>query len=453
MHPPPNDTSGSELSPREIEVLITIERTGAGLSMVAITLTLLSFFLFKKLRTTPNIFIVMASIANAGASIASMIGYDGLDKGERSALCQGQGFIFEWFMQSDPWWSFAMAFNVFLVFFYNANTATFRKRIWIYCIVCFGGPLVPAIVLVSIHDDAKGPVFGNAALWCWVDSNWSLVRLYAYYIPIWICIFGSIVIYVAVGYQVFRNRNRLRNFAIHIPHTGTRTNSGGASEAGDSAEENLTQRQDYYGTATTEVQVTSNTPENDDLALPMIPPAIYAHGPTVVSCGRSWAVPQSASYYSPNVARISRRQRATLTSTQPSLARTVFSYLRNVKSNASSKLKRLDPVKMAYLRTSFIFGFAILITWIPSSVNRLYSLTYHGRGTVREELKGLKVRIWPIPRRGYRNTVRMDGRLDTVMYGDRNTLELPAMARLKAPTAYDNDELELSERFHRSCSI
>lgn len=96
MHSPANDTSGSELSPREIEVLITIERTGAGLSMVAITLTLVSFFLIKRLRTTPNMFIVLASIANAGASIASMIGYDGLDKGESSALCQGQGFIFEW---------------------------------------------------------------------------------------------------------------------------------------------------------------------------------------------------------------------------------------------------------------------------------------------------------------------------------------------------------------------
>ncbi|KAL7933014.1 putative G-protein coupled receptor protein [Trichoderma chlorosporum] len=378
MHPPPNDTSGSELSPREIEVLITIERTGAGLSMVAITLTLLSFFLFKKLRTTPNMFIVLASIANAGASIASMIGYDGLDKGEKSALCQGQGFIFEWFMQSDPWWSFAMAFNVFLVFFYNANPATFRKRIWVYCIICFGGPLIPAIVLVSIHDDAKGPIFGNASLWCWVDSNWSLVRLYAYYIPIWICIFGSIVIYTAVGYHVFRNRNRLRNFAVRIPQRTKRANSGVTSEAGDSTEESLTHRQDYYGTATTEVQITSNTPDHDDFSIPMIPPAIYSHGPTVVSSGRSWAVPHAASYYSRNRDNIFQ-QNGPLPSTQSNLGRTVISYLRNVKSSASLKLRRLDPVKMAYLRTSFIFGFAILITWIPSSVNRLYSLTYDGR--------------------------------------------------------------------------
>lgn len=48
-------------------------------------------------------------------------------------------------------------------------------------------------------------------------------------------------------------------------------------------------------------------------------------------------------------------------------------------AETSLKLKRLDPVKMAYLRTSFIFGFAVLITWIPSSVNRLYSQANGGK--------------------------------------------------------------------------
>ncbi|PTB66794.1 G-protein coupled receptor protein [Trichoderma citrinoviride] len=385
MHPPANDTSGSDLEPRQIEVLITIERTGAGLSMVAIIFTLLTFALFKKLRTTPNIFIVLASIANAGASIASMIGYDGLDQGERSTLCQGQGFIFEWFMQSDPWWSFAMAFNVYLVFFHNANPVSFRKRIWVYCLICFGGPLVPAIALVSIRDDAKGPVFGNASLWCWVDSNWSLVRLYAYYIPIWICIFGSIIIYVAVGYRVFHQRNRLRNFAIAIPPRNKRANSGAASDAGDSAVESLTRRHDYYGTATTEVQVTSGTPENDDdLALPMAPPAIYSHSPylhnpAAGAYGQTWTTTQAGPYYAADPERLPRRPHATASAQRFNMVSAVVSWLKNVKSSASSKLKRLDPVKMAYLRTSFIFGFAILITWIPSSVNRLYSLTSQGR--------------------------------------------------------------------------
>lgn len=53
--------------------------------------------------------------------------------------------------------------------------------------------------------------------------------------------------------------------------------------------------------------------------------------------------------------------------------------LRTAKSHASLKLKHLDPVKMAYLRTSFIFAFAVLVTWIPSSINRIYSLSHDGR--------------------------------------------------------------------------
>lgn len=31
-----------------------------------------------------------------------------------------------------------------------------------------------------------------------------------------------------------------------------------------------------------------------------------------------------------------------------------------------------DPVKRAYLRTSLLFGLSVLVTWIPSSLNRIY---------------------------------------------------------------------------------
>ena len=38
-----------------------------------------------------------------------------------------------------------------------------------------------------------------------------------------------------------------------------------------------------------------------------------------------------------------------------------------------------DPVKLAYLRTSFVFAISVLITWAPSSVNRVYNLIYPQR--------------------------------------------------------------------------
>jgi hypothetical protein len=67
-------------------------------------------------------------------------------------------------MQSDPWWSLAMAINVFLVFFCNADPRMFRKYAWLYCIICFGGPLIPAIVLISIRNSPRGLMFGDATV-------------------------------------------------------------------------------------------------------------------------------------------------------------------------------------------------------------------------------------------------------------------------------------------------
>jgi hypothetical protein len=46
-------------------------------------------------------------------------------------------------------------------------------------------------------------------LWCWVDGEWDYIRIYTYYMLIWICILGSIISYVLVGYCVFQSRNNL----------------------------------------------------------------------------------------------------------------------------------------------------------------------------------------------------------------------------------------------------
>ncbi|KAH6895634.1 hypothetical protein B0T10DRAFT_557827 [Thelonectria olida] len=372
--------AGGYLSKKEVEVLITIERTGAGCSMVAILLTILSYCFVKRLRTTPNLFLLFASIANAGASIASMMGYDGLQKGEDSTLCQSQAFIFEWFMQSDPWWSLAMAVNVFLVFFCNASPSTFRKYAWVYCLVCFGGPLIPAIALISIRDPTKGLIFGDAALWCWIRTDWSLVRLYSYYIPIWFCIFLSIVIYVAVGYQVFHHRNQLRHLAVERRWEKEGTNSSG-SRSGSGirpvSEESLTHRPEFYGTVITEVQVTTDVSKQNCRSEMTIPPNVQLRSP---QRARSWALPLDGDVLEGAGEHRGQRVETVCTSNRmPYQQSTVMTRLRAVKSSASMKLKRLDPVKMAYLRTSFIFGFAVLITWIPSSINRLYSLTHDGK--------------------------------------------------------------------------
>lgn len=45
----------------------------------------------------------------------------------------------------------------------------------------------------------------------------------------------------------------------------------------------------------------------------------------------------------------------------------------------TAKLQNMDRVKLAYLRTSFIFAVSVLVTWTPSSINRVYTLIYPTR--------------------------------------------------------------------------
>ncbi|CAK7267908.1 hypothetical protein SEPCBS57363_002827 [Sporothrix epigloea] len=45
------------------------------------------------------------------------------------------------------------------------------------------------------------------------------------------------------------------------------------------------------------------------------------------------------------------------------------------------KLQHMDPVKLAYLRTSFVFAISVLVTWAPSSINRVYTLVHPARNS------------------------------------------------------------------------
>lgn len=96
------------LDQAQINTLNAVERMGATLSLLGITLVFITFTIFKRLRSIPNTFIFFASIANIGACVACLIAYDGISAMNRdrsSPLCQAQGFIFEWYVTKNPGYS------------------------------------------------------------------------------------------------------------------------------------------------------------------------------------------------------------------------------------------------------------------------------------------------------------------------------------------------------------
>lgn len=87
--------TGEHFSGEQIRLLVQLERIGGSISLVAVVCIFLAYTLFPKVRNVQNTFIVFASVSNAGASVGSIIAFDGLRSGTTSALCKAQSFLFE----------------------------------------------------------------------------------------------------------------------------------------------------------------------------------------------------------------------------------------------------------------------------------------------------------------------------------------------------------------------
>ncbi|KAG5932090.1 hypothetical protein E4U53_001490 [Claviceps sorghi] len=317
------------LTTHQVGTITTLERVGGIVSLVAVALILLTYGLVRRVRNVQNTFIVFASLSNVGASIA--------------------------FMQSDPWWSLAMAINVFLVFYFRTSPDSFRQWWWIYCVVCYGGPFVLALTLLLLRSPGRGGMYGDATIWCWIDAKYDSLRIYTYYLCVWICIAGSILCYVLVGYHVFRSRNRLHSFSA----TKSRGEHGRGADEPPSAE--CRPRQDsFYGVVTTEVQITRtsvtdmtmDTPPRAHLASPVFP----APSPAPAAPARSFAA-------------VSATAPPCIPAPGPGPGRRLA---RRLATAAALHFFVEDPIKRAYLRTSLLFALSVLVTWIPSSLNRIY---------------------------------------------------------------------------------
>ncbi|KAF4464747.1 G coupled receptor like [Fusarium albosuccineum] len=283
------------LTAGQTQTLVLMERIGGSISLVAVVLIFVAYALVPRVRNVQNTFIVFASIANVGASIASIIAMDGLELGVASPLCQAQSFMFHMFMQSDPWWSLAMAFNVFLVFFFRTSPDAFRKWWWLYCLICYGGPFIIALSLLLVRNPHRGLVYGQAT-------------------P--------------------------RVDLLSVPQDC------------------------FYGTILTEVQVVHSTAAST--ALPTEPkPAHLQQSTPHVSFDEPPPPIQTApsQYFSTVTSPAGNRAR------QESPLRRITS----ATNNAVNKFVIEDPIKRAYLRTSFLFALSVLVTWIPSSLNRIHS--------------------------------------------------------------------------------
>ncbi|CAN8099997.1 unnamed protein product [Discula destructiva] len=128
-----------------------------------------------------------------------------------SAGCQLQGFLIQMFLSADAYWTLAMALNVYLTFYRKFDAAKLRRMEIPYLLVCYGAPFIVALTYIFIETPKNGRMYGNALLWCWVSTGWDVLRIATFYGPVWITIFITVFIYLRTGREIYRKYKALRS--------------------------------------------------------------------------------------------------------------------------------------------------------------------------------------------------------------------------------------------------
>ena len=57
-----------------------------------------------------------------------------------------------------------MAINVLLIFFTKTKPNSIKRWGWLYCLLCYGGPFIIALICLQLKDSNKSNVYGNAGV-------------------------------------------------------------------------------------------------------------------------------------------------------------------------------------------------------------------------------------------------------------------------------------------------
>ncbi|KAH7149190.1 G-protein coupled receptor [Dactylonectria estremocensis] len=345
----------SDQAQNQLNALSIVERTGSAVSLIGCLFIIATFSYSKAFHKPINRLIFFASFGNAVVNIATLMATSYVGS-PNSLGCQTQAFLIQMLMPADALWTLAMAINVYLTFHRQHNAVDLRKNEFLYLICCYGIPFIPAVAFTSVEDGDENPVYGNAVLWCWISKEWEVWRVLTFYVPIWIIVLVTLGIYIRTGIDIYRTGTELR---------------------GLSRTDLETQFDSSLWQKTIEIHITSEP----ILSAPAKGSQGSRHKPA----------------YSVNITSKYARGKSPH---EIVITPTAFDFFEGPQSNFSPRDGELSPAEWSYVRCSALFFTAMLITWIPSSANRVYSLV-HGKDLVALEYMGAIV----LPLQGFWNAL------------------------------------------------
>ncbi|RPB27068.1 hypothetical protein L211DRAFT_855979 [Terfezia boudieri ATCC MYA-4762] len=350
---------------RELAIFETTSRVGSIFSLLGAGFIIVTFCVSRAFHKPINRLAFFASFGNILTNVATLISRDGIrayHDNPQAPICKMQSMFIQWFMPADALFCAAMALNVYLTVFRKYSSHRLQQLEIPYIIICYGVPFIPSMVFLFIHKQENGvtkPLYGPATLWCWVSDEWKIFRIATFYGPVWIVLVFTFSIYILAGNVIFKLRGSLRFFArgeLSSVSTGTGNyGSGGGTVTSlppaASVNQGVTRAQNSNAQGDQ-----SNIPNTSATV-----PILRDPGPVA---GVGMLQPQGYPSYSCTVEspgmNIPPISNAVITARQKSA----------VEANTAA---------WAYCRCAMLFFLALVITWLPSSINRVYNIIQPGR--------------------------------------------------------------------------
>ncbi|ELQ38555.1 G-protein coupled receptor [Pyricularia oryzae Y34] len=367
-----------------------IERVCSVLSLLGSVFIIATFCYSNMFHKPINRLVFFASFGNMMTNVGTLMArsYVGDTDG---AGCQFQAFLIQMFLPADTLWTLAMAVNVYLTFYHKFDAVKLRKMEIPYLFICYGLPFVIALTYVFIQSPERGRMYGDATLWCWISPRWDIWRLTTFYGPIWLIILVTFFIYIRAGGEIYRKHQQLRNF-----HSSTRSHH---------EPEPLPPMDDpLVSSKTTEVSITS------EAVMPAVPGAIdlaplgrrasdnAQQAPPPIP-GPAYSVQISSTGTNTNDRRPSHHPELTIQPTRATLTRTT------TRIGAIQQRSRANQdatnAAWSYTKCALLFFTAMLVTWLPSSANRVYSVIHANQVNLTLEYMSAFV----LPLQGFWNAV------------------------------------------------
>ncbi|KAB8234649.1 putative cAMP receptor-like protein [Aspergillus alliaceus] len=338
------------LSEQQLYAISATERVCSAISLTGTTIIVISFLGSNAFRKPINRLVFYASWGNLMTNIATVISQSGIHMGLNSPLCQFQAFLIQWFMPADALWTFAMACNVYLTFFYKYNSEQLRRLEWKYLLFCYGLPFVPAVAYFFIKTKARGKVYGYAVLWCWVSQTWDWLRLAVFYGPVWFFIILTLAIYIRTGRIIWERRRQLQQLD-NLDSADSNPTCEGEQTAEHFESFQMRNPERPYTRATTEIRVTSEITRSQQGNYPTVEepcnPVSPFYNPYSVTIEGGFMVPLKALKHSHSESWSRRRA-----------------------------MSDTGTAAWAYTKYAMLFFVALIVTWVPSTINRAYALAY-----------------------------------------------------------------------------